>query len=241
LLACLVRLGWILRGSKNRPEVASQFADDPEVREALHILEETMGLVELNAAAVVELCRRRLQFRTDLVHELEGRVAAAAAAGTMDNLIEREYYKQREHNRLAFDYYQPAVDDGLTKGVVNHIRALSGFASTPVRMAQCLGLDLRFPIRSFILCDAISPQLRHSWLGIAGLYGTRTDAHDWVSRLRHLNNRLLDAGRRAEHTMSPHHTRVKEPSHAIGSSCQFLPSPNRRVQARVVESIAPAE
>lgn len=170
LICTLVRVGWIVRGSKKRPEIAQAYSNDRGVREALALLCDIMGLSGLTASKAETLCRRRLLLRGLTIAELEHLCDNMAVGGGGTRRLIAELSRQRQHNIGAIDYYRPLVDSGYHGGVINHIRALSGFKDLPRLFMSALGSSERPGVDAFMASRMLSSEMRYEWAGIAQLY-----------------------------------------------------------------------
>jgi hypothetical protein len=134
LISTLVRCGWLIRGAKRRPELASRYVKFELVADALDILFTAARLEEVTPATASEIARERLQLRALVVDEFNVLQGAEPAECRIQAL------KANLHESNAFDYYLPAIRTGHYRGVVNHVRALSGFPSIPARFAHLCGV-----------------------------------------------------------------------------------------------------
>lgn len=136
LISTLVRCGWRIRGAKRRPELASRYVKCELVAEALDVLFTAARLEEVTPATATEIARERLGLRSLVVDEFNA--LQGASAEPIECCIQAA--KARRHEANAFDYYLPAIRTGHYRGVVNHVRALSGFPSIPARFAHLFGV-----------------------------------------------------------------------------------------------------
>lgn len=144
LVGHLIARGWVLRGSKKRPEIATAFGLDEEESGLMTLFYEVNGLSDLSPAAAAAICRERLEFRAVL-----SRVLRRAAYEPPTEAQLRLIQDYEAHNAGAADYYAPLVRDGIYKGPVNHIRSFSGFGHLPALVLQFIGAATPHPVTAW--------------------------------------------------------------------------------------------
>lgn len=166
LISTLVRCGWRIRGAKRRPELASRYDRCEFVAEALDVLFIAGRLDGVTPATASEIARERLQLRSLVIDEFNA--LQPASAGVAE--CRAEAAKVNRHEANAFDYYLPAIETGHYRGVVNHVRALSGFPSIPLRVARLCGVQESRAIDWLASRPAgISTSLIDCWFQLADL------------------------------------------------------------------------
>lgn len=184
LIAVLSRFGWIQRGAKKRPEIASMYLPDKMVEAALDLLLNVVGLKTLTLSSAEMICIKRLGLRKLYLIELKRLVKKF---DNIDSILERTII----HERNAVDYYQHAVNSNIFRGPVNHIRCLSGFYNIPMRLLGAIGQPSRTIVRDFQHSDFFSKHFKDTWLDLADLNSEprlmktwATNAENIVSDLR---------------------------------------------------------
>lgn len=183
LVGSLIRCGWTIRGSKKRPEIASAYSDETRVAKALVLLEGIVGLAGVTERAAQRLCEQRLSVRRLVVEELAEVALDSTQRRPVLGRVRRELRFQERHNEGAIDYYRPLIDAGFLRGPVNHMRALSGFATLPARRAKYLCHVGRGVITSWLAERAGSSDLRETWLAIAMLSASPREVSSWAADL----------------------------------------------------------
>jgi hypothetical protein len=140
LVGHLIARGWVLRGSKKRPEIAEAFGFNKEESALMSLFYEVNGLTGLSPAAAAAICRERLEFRAALSRAL--RRTADEPPTDAQLLIIQDY---EGHNAGAADYYAPLLRDGIYRGPVNHIRSFSGFSHLPALILKLIGVETPHP------------------------------------------------------------------------------------------------
>jgi len=185
LTASMMRHGWTLRGAKKRPEIASSFLPDEEVRSALGLVLEVVGLRELSKDKASRYCDIRMEIRSMLVAELQR--LASKFEGARETLSQ-----VREHERNAVDYYDSMVRSCKVHGPINHIRCLSGFPTIPNRLLDSADITSTTPISDFLKSDFISAEMKEKWADLAGLESEATRIKSWLSRAEEINRCLRE-------------------------------------------------
>jgi hypothetical protein len=160
LLSHLISRGWIVRGSKKRPEIATAYGLDQSEGEFMTLFNAVNGLHELTIDGAIEVCRQRQEYRASFADYLraivlrDGEFARAANAAVTD---------YEEHNLGAENYYAPLLAAGIVRGPVNHIRSFSGFMEVPRTALAAYGRQSAFPAT-----DWTSSAMAHDAEAIAG-------------------------------------------------------------------------
>lgn len=185
LVASLVRIGWTLRGSKKRPEIAASHLPAEGVEAALDVLLDVSGVRGISKSEALKLSGARFRLRGLLVEEAR-RLTGPEGADGLRASIER-------HERNAVDYYCSLIHGHVVHGPVNHIRCLSGFASIPDKVMSIVGRRSTTPVTAFLESEAVSGALRSEWAAIALLEADRSTVERWSStteatarRIQHL-------------------------------------------------------
>jgi hypothetical protein len=187
LVSTLVRVGWIVRGSKKRIEIADAYATDPLVKDVRDLVTDVVAVEHLTPAEARSLCERRLLLRQTAADALARFETTRTPTGA--ELDEIAAY--RTHNSGATDYYQPLLDEGFFRGPINHIRALSGFSRVPALILRAADPDAVTSIDSFMECGLVPSALRQDWAAIAHLEPHRVPS--WLSAMHGAALRILGA------------------------------------------------
>jgi len=182
LEASLIRLGWTIRGSKRRPEMAERFRGDAVTEQVLDLLNEVVGLSGLTVAVARELASARVRIRKLLVRELKRLCRNHPRAAPVAESAAR-------HNTAATDYHSELIATGFHRGAVNHIRALSGFHTIPSMVLGAIDAPSQ-TVDAYMQHDDISSSLRRAWMDIAQLGGHSLDT--WTQQLISIANTIQE-------------------------------------------------
>lgn len=181
LLSHLIARGWIVRGSKKRPEIATAYGLDQSEPGFMALFEAVNGLGALTDDGAIEVCRQRHGYRDRFARYLraimvqDGDLAPAARAVVAD---------YEEHNLGAENYYAPLLAAGIVKGPVNHIRSFSGFMNVPRTALAAAGRQSRFPATAW--ASTATPRDAEAvadWLRISDLSMPQEAVADMISAI----------------------------------------------------------
>jgi predicted nucleotidyltransferase len=173
LEASLIRLGWTIRGSKRRPEIAERFRADATAAHALDLLGRVVGLCDVTPDAARQLASSRIRIRKLLVEELRRLSRDNPRAVPVAESVAR-------HNSAATDYHGALIAAGFHRGAINHIRALAGFHTIPAMVLNAIGASAQ-TVDAFMQHEGIDRAVRRMWMEIAQLDGRSLDS--WSPRL----------------------------------------------------------
>jgi hypothetical protein len=167
LLAYLISRGWIVRGSKKRPEIATAFGLDTSELKLMKLFYTINGLDGLALDGALKLCLQRQAYRARFAEYLraimvrEGEFSVAAATAVAD---------YEAHNLGGVNYYAPLLDAGMVMGPVNHIRSFSGFVNLPRTALMATGRQSPFPATAWTTAaTARDAEVVDGWLHISDL------------------------------------------------------------------------
>lgn len=182
LLSHLISRGWIVRGSKKRPEIANAYGLDQFEAEFMALFLVVNGLDALTNDGAIELCRQRQEYRASFAEYLraimvhEGEFVGSARAAVAD---------YEEHNLGAENYYAPLLTAGMVKGPVNHIRSFSGFVNVPRAALAASGRRSNFPAAAWTsAATARDSDAVAGWLRISDLSASRELVADMISAIQ---------------------------------------------------------
>ncbi len=167
LLAILVRRGAVIRGAKKRIEIAEAYLPDQNLAATLELLSECVGLTRVTAEDAQQLTADRLRWRGLLL--AEPILLKSVVLSTL---------RARQQN--AVDYYAPLIRAGFHRGVINHMRAISGLATDAALVSQTLahGTDLT-PLHSFLGNVRLSRTFRSLWAELMALNAAPAQCRKW--------------------------------------------------------------
>lgn len=190
LIAALVRRGWTIRGSKKRPEIASEYIADDIVAMVLEALFLSVGLDAVKLADARAICRQRMEVRVLYRAELRA-LMVDSIQESRDRFGEVLRFVER-HDVGAKDYYASLLDSGMYRGPVNHIRSLSGFPRIPGDIAKCVGWNGPFPIQWMAGPESpVSRTFANAWFQTAGLVRGEAECRTLAAQVCEIAGRIF--------------------------------------------------
>lgn len=192
LVAHLIRRGWILRGSKKRPEIARAYGVDADAPEFFRLFESVTGLNGLTPSRAVQICESRQCLRAAVARSLRRRLAAQ---GLCESAVASRVAPYEAHITGAVDYYRPLLDNGIYCGPVNHIRSFGGVPKLPALIMQTLGKPCAYPITEWSMStDETDAPDRSLWIEVSALSVGRSDVEEMLAELGRVAERIKMRG-----------------------------------------------
>ncbi len=186
----IVAAGHQIRGAKKRIEIGRSVLTGARLAWIEWVMRCT-GTDEMNLEAATELVRRRAALRSTTLNALQ--VVADRGDDRFGELRDRG----RQHATPARDYYDDLMAHGFWRGVVNHIRVLSGVPFVPSEWCTAIGAATPHPVQTF--CGELSfPEaVRTEWLHVSGLRDDGEQVADLIGEgMRLVNKTVTGHGQR---------------------------------------------